>query len=207
MPVIRLLVEGKDDQNVLRKLIDHHFSREMSKKIDIRVLGGIEELLSSIPVQVKASDINTLGIVVDADTSLESRWQSVTSQLSKAGYGSIPTVPQPSGTLVHGGVLLNIGIWVMPDNRVSGMLEDFVAFLVPPDDVLWGYAKECLSKISVKNPSKSLIHTWLAWQDEPGKPLGQAITMRYLDPEAEYSMSLSWWLRTMLEASGTLSLS
>ncbi|MHB9004891.1 MAG: DUF3226 domain-containing protein [Coriobacteriia bacterium] len=198
------MVEGKDDEIVLRKLVDHHFPASISKQIDIRALGGIEELLSSIPVQVKASDINTLGLVVDADTSLESRWRSVTSQLSKAGYRSLPTAPQPSGTLVHGGALPNVGIWIMPDNRVPGMLEDFIAFLVPPDDSLWEHAKECLGGVSVKNPSKSLIHTWLAWQGKPGKPLGQAITMRYLDPNAEHSVSLSLWLRAMLEASGTL---
>ena len=145
--------------------------------------------------------------MVDADTSLESRWQSITGWLSKAGYDGLPTAPQPSGTLVHGEGLPTVGIWIMPNNRASGMLEDFIALLVPPDDALWEHAKECLAKISVRIPSKSLIHTWLAWQDEPGKPLWQAITKRYLDPEAGHSASLVSWLTSLLRTAGVLPLS
>jgi len=40
---------------------------------------------------------------------------------------------------------------------------------------------------------KALIHTWLAWQEEPGKPLGTAITARYLDPDvAQVDVLVSW---------------
>lgn len=199
MPLMRLLVEGKDDKLVLGKLVDYYFPSDVSNKIDIRDLHGIDELLSSIPVQVKASDITTLGIVVDADISVESRWKAVTNQLARAGYENIPKVPQSSGTLLSGGILTNVGIWIMPDNTLPGMLEDFLSFLVPSDDLLWEYAEECLSKITVKNYSKSLMHTWLAWQEEPGKPLGQAITMRYLDPDSEHSLRLASWIRLLLE--------
>lgn len=202
MPMIKLLVEGKDDEIVLKKLIDHHFSKDISTKISIQNFGGIDDLLTSIPVQLKASDIKSLGIVVDADTSLEARWQSIKDRLLHAGYSNVPNAPHSSGTILFGDMLPNVGIWVMPNNRLQGSLEDFVSFLVPQDDDLWLYAIECLSKITVKDYSKSLIHTWLAWQDQPGKPFGQAITMKYLDPDADYSVCLSRWIKTMLEASG-----
>jgi hypothetical protein len=43
---------------------------------------------------------------------------------------------------------------------------------------------------------KAIIHTWLAWQEEPGKPLGTAITARYLDPEvSEVDVLVSWLKR------------
>src|SRR5436190_24268592 len=35
--------------------------------------------------------------------------------------------------------------------------------------------------------SKALIHTWLAWQEKPGRPLGLAITARYFDATASYA--------------------
>jgi len=34
---------------------------------------------------------------------------------------------------------------------------------------------------------------WLAWQQEPGKPLGTAITARFLDPTvAQVDVLVSW---------------
>jgi hypothetical protein len=41
---------------------------------------------------------------------------------------------------------------------------------------------------------KANIHTWLAWQEEPGKPMGQAITKRYLDAAAPHAQQLMDWL-------------
>lgn len=39
-----------------------------------------------------------------------------------------------------------------------------------------------------------MIHTWLAWQDDPGTPLGQAITKRYLDAEGPHVAAFLSWL-------------
>lgn len=79
------------------------------------------------------------------------------------------------------------------------MLEDFITPLVPQDGALWRHAKECLAKISVRTPPKPLIHTWLARQDEPGKPLGQAVCLRYLDPDAGYTAIFVSWLTAVLQ--------
>jgi hypothetical protein len=37
----------------------------------------------------------------------------------------------------------------------------------------------------------------LAWQQEPGKPLGQAITARYIDADAPNAKQLIEWLRSL----------
>jgi hypothetical protein len=49
-------------------------------------------------------------------------------------------------------------------------------------------ACQCVANISADQrpfrqsyEMKACIHTWLAWQEEPGTPLGRAITNRYLD--------------------------
>ncbi len=47
--------------------------------------------------------------------------------------------------------------------------------------------------------SKAHIHTWLAWQKEPGKPLGQAITARYLDADAPHAQQLMDWIRKLFD--------
>jgi hypothetical protein len=50
-----------------------------------------------------------------------------------------------------------------------------------------------------EHKSKAYIHTWLAWQKEPGKPLGQAVTARYFDPNAAQAVKLIDFLRRLFE--------
>ena len=47
--------------------------------------------------------------------------------------------------------------------------------------------------------SKARIHTWLAWQKELGKPMGQAITARYLDANALHAQQLIAWIRDLFD--------
>jgi hypothetical protein len=47
--------------------------------------------------------------------------------------------------------------------------------------------------------SKALIHTYLAWQDEPGKTLGQSITSHVLQ-ETEIAQAFVKWLMLLFEA-------
>jgi hypothetical protein len=89
----------------------------------------------------------------------------------------------------------------MPDNTLPGMLEDYLGYLVPPGDVLLDRARRCVSEIPVEErrfvetyATKALIHTWLAWQDDPGTPLGQAITKRYFDADGPHVNQLLAWL-------------
>lgn len=95
----------------------------------------------------------------------------------------------------------------MPDNTVAGMLEDFVAALVPDGDQVMPAAKEAVANaVAIPAPFKGIhiakaeIHTWLAWQDEPGTPLGLAITKKYLNPEAESAASFLKWLHDLFDA-------
>lgn len=47
--------------------------------------------------------------------------------------------------------------------------------------------------------TKAYLHTWLAWQEEPGKPMGQAITKKYVDAQAPHAQLLISWLRQLFE--------
>ena len=44
---------------------------------------------------------------------------------------------------------------------------------------------------------KAVIHTWLAWQKEPGRPFGTAITARFLDPNVPEVDVLVAWLKRL----------
>jgi len=83
------------------------------------------------------------------------------------------------------------------------MLEDFLEFLIPVGDKLLPIAESTLNEIETKSlnryketyKSKALLHTWLAWQEDPGTPFGQAITKRYLIKEGTEVKDFISWLK------------
>lgn len=80
--------------------------------------------------------------------------------------------------------------------------------VMPQDDLLWPMVDEAVLKVKTLeekhrfrdvHESKAYIHTWLAWQKEPGKPMGQAITARYLDADALHARQLINWIRKLYD--------
>lgn len=95
----------------------------------------------------------------------------------------------------------------MPNNQLPGMLEDFVVHLIPNGDVLRSKAESILQEIEqaginryslVQHP-KALIHTWLAWQEKPGMPMGQAITAQVLSYDSAIARTFVTWLKHLFE--------
>ena len=194
-----LLVEGNDDQHVSWSLFNKHAIPEVFDVIDS---GGISNLFLQLPVRFKQSEVDTIGVVIDADTNLASRWQQLRSIVAKEEI-ILPDVPPQPGAIIHGAK--RFGVWVMPNNQVNGMLEDFMTFLIRPNDPLLPIANETLDRIEQQNlnnyipghRSKALIHTWLAWQEDPGTPMGSAITKRYLDSEIPICQAFLTWITTL----------
>ncbi|HVB73303.1 MAG TPA: DUF3226 domain-containing protein [Ktedonobacteraceae bacterium] len=210
-----LLVEGIDDVLVMRSLFDHYhipyvyrglpeYEQMPPELIEIRNPEGIENLLTALDVELKRSGEKRLGVVVDADRNLSNRWASLRDRLRRAGYGVVPGNPQPDGTIIVQDEKFPVGLWLMPDNQLPGMLEDFASLLVPPGDLLWPVAERTLQEVIATerrfpdvHQSKARIYTWLAWQKKPGKPIGQAITSHYLDPSAPRAQQFIAWVRRL----------
>ena len=93
-----LMVEGPDDEHVVKHICDQ---RNLGTIEKIQPYGGKNPLIESIGVRLKESDIAVLGIILDADTDLQARWQAVSSRLSTAGYSNIPATPSPEGTVIE----------------------------------------------------------------------------------------------------------
>ncbi len=94
----------------------------------------------------------------------------------------------------------------MPDNTQLGMLEDLARQLIAPRDQLWDHVEACIDTIPLDERPwrssyliKAQMHTWLAWQEEPGAPIGLAITRRYLDADAPQVQPLIQWIRRLFE--------
>lgn len=209
-----LIVEGADDLHLFVHLLRHHRiplndpGIDLPDRVTIRDGGGANNILESLPVRVKALSNEpasaNLGIILDADLDLAQRWQAILSRLEAVGYLSLPTSPDPRGTILSEEGLPQVGVWLMPDNRLPGELEHFARMLVPTTDSLWPRAEQCVEQIPLEerrfpahDVTKAVIHTWLAWQSEPGKPIGQALTKRFLDAEASQAANLIAWIRRL----------
>jgi hypothetical protein len=216
----RLLVEGIDDLHVCYHLLKCHnieiLERDKDKskdhetvvqgKIEILPKGGIENLLLAIRTELARDSMKHLGILVDADEDVLARWQSLHSIFVNSGYSSTPAIPDRRGTIIREQGKPAVGIWIMPDNQLPGMLEHFCRFLVPTNDQLWKIAENGLQqameqdrRFPEQHTVKAHLHTWLAWQEEPGKPIGQAITKRYFDHEAPHAQLFVRWIRELFE--------
>jgi hypothetical protein len=204
-----LLVEGPEDRHVVTHLCRHHrisvCDRDTDEGIRIKDKNGYDNLRKTLDVELDASGLEYLGVVVDADTDLHRRWVSLRDKLHECGYNQLPDTPDPNGAIISQEAKPTVGIWIMPDNSItSGMLEHFVSFLVPDGDRLWPYAMECVDRIAEherpfpeQHLRKAHIHTWLAWQKEPGVPFGLAITKKYLNADASHAHRLIDWLRRL----------
>lgn len=196
----KLLVEGNDDKHVIWALCEKYALHENFDIVDCK---GVERLMEQIPVRFKASEVDTVGMVVDADMYLQSRWDSIRYKLSGIGF-DVPKDLPSEGLILKNGTF-KVGVWIMPDNNLKGMLEDFLSFLIPEHDKLKPVVQDILSSIeerklnkySENSRSKAFIHTWLAWQEDPGTPMGSSITKRYLTTEQEVCMKFVMWLKTL----------
>jgi hypothetical protein len=199
-----LLVEGRDDEYVFKNLCGQ---RNIGRLDEIEPQDSVEKLLENFPVWLKESDIEVLGVVLDADTDPSARWDAIESRLTKAGYTGVPRQPSPEGTILvppPGTELPRFGVWIMPDNTSAGILEDFLRFLVPAGGRLLEHVETSVAGIPVgerrfteADKPKAIVHTWLAWQEEPGRPYGTAITAKFLDPHVPEADVLVAWLKRL----------
>jgi len=199
-----LLVEGKNDQHVIWNLCKQHNIPEV---FSVRDGMGVDKLLRSIPVRLKISGLEVLGIVLDADQDVAGRWRAVCEQLQRAGYVNLPDSPDSRGTIIYEEERPRVGIWLMPNNSSPGMLEDFVSYLIPDEDALKPKAENILNEIEDEglarygaHHQKAFIHTWLAWQETPGQPMGQAITARVLRADNEIVQIFVDWLNLLFNS-------
>ena len=192
-----LLVEGRSDERVVRHLSRHH---GVDQGFGIKAKEGYAKLLQSLKLEVKVSGVRALGIVADANDDIHARWQEIAGKLERAGVDA-PKQPKRGGVVIEGRP--RIGVWLMPDNRKIGELEDFVQTLIPGDDPLWPRARKYVADIPEEHREfkrakrlKAQIHAWLAVQKQPGL-IGAAIGERRLDPDAPAATAFVNWLRRL----------
>ncbi len=187
-----LVVEGRDDLHVIKYLSRQ---RVPAVEFDIVEKGGVNALVESIDVEIAEAGRQAVGFVLDTDDHPAGRWNAVTSKLRIRNL-ELPDSPDPVGTLMEGADgYPRIGIWLMPDNRVSGALEDFVATMVPDGDPVWPLAADYIRKVPhdalFTSRSKAEIRAWLATRKRP--LMGAAISEGSLNTNGPLCRSFAVW--------------
>lgn len=197
----RLIVEGRDDQWSIIALTARNgwdWNKPAPHLPYIDNAESVEKALEAIAISVRTYP--RVGIVLDADITPMDRWNAVRNRLLPSGL-VLPKSPALDGTIIESNGK-RVGVWLMPDNQNPGKLEDFLAVLIPPGDRCWPWAEQATLKaheehgasFSTLDSIKARIHTWLAWQEEPGLPFGTAITAATFTHNATLATTFVKWM-------------
>jgi len=166
-----------------------------------------EQRLVEQAAKIKGVDVVLTRVVDDLyATNLLARWNAVSARLREGGYSNVLSVPSAAGLVLDpsSAITPRVGLWIMPNNQVQGILEDFLRFLIPQGDSLFQHATSSVQQIPEgrrlfvpQDTRKAEMHTWLAWQAEPGRPYGTAITAGFLNDDCPEADTLIAWLRRL----------
>jgi len=143
--------------------------------------------------RLESDSLKNLAVVADADHKdinggFSERWSQLTDPIKDAGYNvfSPPTQAYEGSLFEHPKGLPPVGLWIMPNHKDDGMLENLVKQIVcegQQNDIL-DKAEKCLDELPVKlfepqgrqhHRAKATVYTWLAWQEKPGQSLTSTI--------------------------------
>lgn len=201
-----LFVEGKGDGNVIYAIAQHNC---IGDKFEIESEGsdGQAKLTFEIYVNENASKVKSIGIVIDADLSATSRWQSIRNILIETNNYTVPKDIPTEGLVLEPNKenKPRVGVWIMPNNKDKGMLEDFLALLTKENDPVLGFVDETIEKLkekglqkfSERHKAKARIHTYLAWQKDPGSDFANAVNKKYFDSDSEIAKLFANWLKRL----------
>jgi hypothetical protein len=197
-----LLVEGENDCHVILALCKKY---QVPEAFGIYQCGSDGQALRRMNALIAGPNPpRILGLVIDADNpNLSGRWKSIQGKLSHYGY-VFPEAPSLGGTVLDSpSEETCLGFWLMPNNQDDGMLEDFCSEMIAENSL--DTVRECIGLAKNKgcatfkevHYSKAVVHTFLALQDEPGRPLGQAITAQTLKPDTTTAQAFVTWLNRL----------
>lgn len=205
-----LLVEGKDDLRTIPELVEKAgvpWGGRGAEIVRIHETDGYEKMAAQFSSQLKNAGLLRIGVLVDANTDPVARWQSLCAMV--AAEHTLPPAPPAGGVVVPRTASgKRLGVWMMPDNASRGMMETFLLALRPAENApLLAHADSAVdvarrshgAPFSEYHRDKAIIHTWLAWQDPPGRQLHDAVKQKMLDPALPYAASFLAWFKSLYE--------
>ena len=154
---------------------------------------------------------SALGFVVDSDSPNHSSrpWPALREALRKTWKDIPDEVPVDGLVLSATGGLPRLGVWVMPSPGSTGNIEDFLLASLPADEPRLKLAIRVVdTDLRALNPddmtfdtlrAKRLAHTWLAWSQSPGRPLGLAVKANLFPIDSAAVKAFTGWARQLFE--------
>ena len=215
----KLLVEGEGDQEFFQSYCELLHIGEVDvfppRSVNPATGNGWSNLVNNLPIllsQIKAGDIDKLGIVLDADYppdnsgGFSKRRQLVTDELTKIGYRIPAYSTKNRGEIfAHPDGLPSVGLWIMPNHQHDGMLEGFIENMISDASQisLLRHAEQSIGKLPTTlfdkklHQTKAKVFTWRAWQRRPGMPLNKALQDGILDRSK--SVDFENWLKQVFK--------
>ena len=206
-----LYVEGKDDSHaLLHMLATRGLPTDASWFPRIKKTNGVEGLLAGMETAIRFATGHSVGFVLDANASANDRWRAVTSRLVSVGL-TPPAAPPTAGYIDFcQSYQTRTGVWMMPDNRREGALEDFLIDLIDPTSPLLAHARGATAHakalgagFTINATRKAELRAWLAWCEEPGLPYGTAIKAGYFHHDSPDSEAFVTWFTKLFHTAGT----
>lgn len=211
-----LVIEGQTDIDFLNALLNKEGLHGKIQLTPPKHYGYSKDTVTHFPdlisinlKRMRTGGVQNMGIVADADYvsggGFNDRWKALTQPLAACGY-RIPNPPKRKylGTIFggHPDGLPPVGLWIMPDHKSNGMLENFIESIIkhtPEQDALIGYAKHCIKNLphqlfSPYQETKATIYSWLAWQQRPGLTLDVTINADLVDLDSRQMQGFKKWL-------------
>ena len=112
-------------------------------------------------------------------------WASPPSLVLASAYGSCPTIGEPE--------------------RWRNFLKDLIEEadpLLPHAESATGTARELGARFGDADARKAVLHAWLAWQRNPGRPYGVAIKARFFRHDSDAAMRFVAWFGRLCGLTG-----
>ena len=178
---VQLFVEGNDQRNFFRALLDH---MEIGN-VQVQNYGGVDELAGFLravaPTDQFRDTVESLGIVQDVEQrSAQSAFASIQSSLRNA------QLPVPDQPCQRAGTSPVVSALLLPDDDNSGMLETLLCrtFAGSDIDVCIDSFFECVRDITGSGshrPEKARAHAYIATRRDPHLSVGVAAQRSYWD--------------------------
>ena len=174
----QLLVEGRDEEGFFGALLKHLGIDD----IEVRNYGGKENLkrfLNVFVISTGFDQVQSIGIVRDADNSAVSAFQSIQGSLHSVN------LPTPEDMLGPAGDSPRVTVFVMPDNVKCGALENLCLSALEDDPVILCVSEfmQCVWQSVERvpaNDAKARMHAFLASREDPELRLGEAAQRGFL---------------------------
>ncbi len=166
-----LAVEGEDEGNFFEVLLEHMGITDC----EIHPVGGKNQFKNKLPALVRMtgfSDVEVLAVIRDADENASAAFKNIRNILKKEGLKAPTRMNQFSSNTDKP----IVGIFIMPGNSDTGMLEDLCLRTVEDHPAMRCVNSfiDCVLKLDKppKNPSKARAQAFLAAMSDIANSVG-----------------------------------